>query len=118
MPKFLVLARGTGADPRMSPEEMQKTIEKYRVWTERIAHAGQLVHGEKLRSPEGRVVRRARGELVVTDGPYIESKEFLGGFWIIEAASYEAMLELVRDSPHLASGSLEVRQIEEMAPRG
>jgi hypothetical protein len=118
MPKFLVLARGTSTDPRMSPEEMQKTIEKYRAWTERIARAGQLVHGEKLRSPEGRVVRRARGELVVTDGPYIESKEFLGGFWIIEAASYEAMLDLVRDSPHLASGSLEVRQIEEMAPRG
>jgi hypothetical protein len=118
MPKFLVLARGTGVDPRRSPEEMQKTIEKYRAWTEGIARAGRLLHGEKLRSPEGRVVRQRGGELVVTDGPYIESKEFLGGFWIIEAAGYDEMLKLLSDSPHLASGSLEVRQIEEMAPRG
>jgi hypothetical protein len=118
MPKFLVLARGAGMDPRWSPEEMQKTIEKYREWTDRIRKAGKLLHGEKLRSPEGRVVRRQGGELVVTDGPYAESKEFLGGFWIIEAASYDEMIKLVGDSPHLASGSLEVRQIEEMGPRG
>jgi hypothetical protein len=118
MPKFLVLARGAGMDPRWSPEEMQKTIEKYREWTDRIRKAGKLLHGEKLRSPEGRVVRRQGGELVVTDGPYAESKEFLGGFWMIEAASYDEMIKLVGDSPHLASGSLEVRQIEEMGPRG
>jgi hypothetical protein len=118
MPKFLVLARGTGMDPRQSPEEMQKTIEKYRAWTDRIRNAGQLLHGEKLRSPEGRVVRRTGGQLVVTDGPFVESKEFLGGFWIIEADSYDAMIKLVADSPHLAAGSLEVRQIEEMGPRG
>jgi hypothetical protein len=118
MPKFLVLARGQGMDPRMSPEDMQKLIERYRSWTERVARAGQLVHGEKLRSPEGRVVREKGGELVVTDGPFVESKEFLGGFWIIEAPSYDAMVEILRDSPHLASGSLEVRQIEEMTPRG
>ena len=51
MPKFLVLARGQGMDPRMSPEDMQKLIERYCSWTERVARAGQLVHGEKLRSP-------------------------------------------------------------------
>jgi hypothetical protein len=118
MPKFLVLARGAGLDPRRSPEEMQKTIEKYRAWTEGIRSAGRLLHGEKLRSPEGRVVRRTGGELVVTDGPYVESKEFLGGFWIIEAASYDEMIKLVGDSPHLTTGSLELRQIEEMGPRG
>jgi hypothetical protein len=54
---------------------------------------------------------------MVTDGPYVESKEFLGGFWIIEADSYDEMVELVSDSPHLAAGSLELRQIEEMGPR-
>jgi hypothetical protein len=63
------------------------------------------------------VVRRADGELMVTDGPYVESKEFLGGFWIIEASSYDEMVKLVSDSPHLATGSLELRQIEEMGPR-
>ena len=114
MPKFLVLARGTGMDPRRSPEEMQQTIQKYRAWTEGVRRAGKLLHGEKLRSPEGRVVRQSGGEFVVTDGPYIESKEFLGGFWIVDAASYDEMVKLVSDSPHLGAGSLELRQIEEM----
>ena len=117
MPQFLVLARGAGMDPRRSPEEMQKTIEKYRAWTEGIRQAGRLLQGEKLRSPEGRVVRRVDGQLMVTDGPYVESKEFLGGFWIIEAASYDEVVKMVNDSPHLAAGSLELRQIEEMGPR-
>ena len=62
-------------------------------------------------------MRQTGGELMVTDGPYVESKEFLGGFWIIEADSYDEMVELVSDSPHLAAGSLELRQIEEMGPR-
>jgi hypothetical protein len=62
-------------------------------------------------------VRQAGGQLMVTDGPYVESKEFLGGFWIVEAASYDEMVKLVSDSPHLAAGSLELRQIEEMGPR-
>jgi hypothetical protein len=62
MPQFLVLARGAGMDPRRSLEEMQRTIEKYRAWTEGIRRAGRLRQGEKLRSPEGRVVRvRGRG---------------------------------------------------------
>ncbi len=117
MPQFLVLARGAGMDPRRSPEEMQRTIEKYRAWTEGIRRAGRLLQGEKLRSPEGRVVRAVDGVLTVTDGPYVESKEFLGGFWIVEAASYDEVVKMVTDSPHLAAGSLELRQIEEMGPR-
>jgi hypothetical protein len=117
MPQFLVLARGAGIDPRRSPDEMQKIVEKYRVWTEGIRRAGRLLQGEKLRRNEGRVVRRIDGEMMVTDGPYVESKEFLGGFWIIEGASYDEVVKLVSDSPHLAAGSLEIRQIEEMGPR-
>ena len=117
MPKFLVLARGTGLDPRRSPEEMQKTIEKYRDWSDRLAQSGKMLGGEKLRAAEGRVVRKPGPDLVVTDGPYVESKEFLGGFWIVEAKDYDEMLQILSDSPHLGQGSLEVRQIEEMGPR-
>jgi hypothetical protein len=63
------------------------------------------------------VVRQVGGEMVVTDGPYVESKELLGGFWLVEAASYDEVVTMVSDSPHLATGSLELRQIEEMGPR-
>jgi hypothetical protein len=63
------------------------------------------------------VVRQVGGEMVVTDGPYVESKEFLGGCWLVEAASYDEVVTMVSDSPHLATGSLELRRIEEMGPR-
>jgi hypothetical protein len=52
--------------------------------------------------------------MAVTDGPFAESKEVLGGFWLLEAASYEEVQGFLKDHPHLDAGSLEVRQIHDM----
>jgi hypothetical protein len=52
--------------------------------------------------------------MTVTDGPYAESKEVLGGFWLLEAANYEEVQGFLKDHPHLDAGSLEVRQIEDL----
>lgn len=57
MAKFMVLARGTGIPPSLSPEEMQKAIQRYRDWSDRLRAAGKSLGGEKLRTG-GRVVRR------------------------------------------------------------
>jgi hypothetical protein len=48
------------------------------------------------------------------DGPYSETKEVLGGYWLIEASDYDEAMEVVADHPHLRFGSLEVREIQEM----
>jgi hypothetical protein len=48
------------------------------------------------------------------DGPFSETKEVIGGYWILEADSYDEMQELVADCPHLEHGRLEIRQIEEV----
>ena len=117
MARFIVLGRGSAMSPAMSAEEMQQVIAKYRAWTETLREQGKLVAGEKLRSGEGRTLRKRGNELAVTDGPFAESKEVLGGFWLIEAASYDEAVALLRDSPHLAFGSFEVRQIEDLPPR-
>jgi hypothetical protein len=119
MPKFLIMARGAGMAPDLSPAEMQRIIEKYRDWSAAVGRSGRLLTAEKLRAGEGRVVRARAGHPVVTDGPYTESKEVVGGFWLLEAASYDDVLALVREHPHLdAGGALEIRQIEEFGPRG
>jgi hypothetical protein len=55
----------------------------------------------------------------VTDGPYTESKEVVGGYWLIEASAYDEVVDLLRAHPLLElGGALEVRQIEQMGPRG
>ncbi|PYM73070.1 MAG: hypothetical protein DME10_11005, partial [Candidatus Rokuibacteriota bacterium] len=77
MAKFLILSRGTGeAYKQLSPQEMQKVIQKYMAWTDDMRKAGRLLHGDKLRA-DGRVVRGANGKMTVTDGPFAESKEIL-----------------------------------------
>jgi hypothetical protein len=119
MATYLVLARGTGVPSTLSPQEVQKVVQKYMSWSEELRKAGRVGHAEKLRFGEGRVLRGNGGQMAVTDGPYAETKEIVGGFWLIEAASYDEMLKLLADHPHLDSpGSLEVREIEDMSRRG
>lgn len=116
MAKFMVLARGAGMSPDMSAEDMQRALGKYRAWTEALRQKGKLIDGDKLRDREGKTLRKRGGEVVVTDGPFAESKEILGGFWMIDAASYDEAVTLLRDSPHLEfGGTLEVRQVEDMS---
>ena len=47
-----------------------------------------------------------------TDGPFVESKEIVGGFYLLTARDYDEALQLVADAPHLAFGSIEIRQVE------
>jgi hypothetical protein len=114
MAKFLVLARGTGqAHANLSPQEMQQVVQKYMAWSAGHRDAGRMLHAERLKS-DGRVMRGAAGKMIVTDGPFAESKEVLGGFWLLEASSYDEMQAFLKDHPHLEFGSLEVRQIWDM----
>jgi len=114
MAKFLVLARATGqVYANRSPQEMQQVVQKYMAWTAGLRAAGRMLHAERLKG-DGRVVRGAAGKMVVTDGPFAESKEVIGGFWLLEASGYEEVQAFLKDHPHLEAGTLEVRQIWDM----
>ena len=109
MPQFVLILRDRDWNPEaMSPEELQSVLARYRAWNDRMQGRG----GHKLRDGEGRVIVRNGKGVTVTDGPYAEAKEILGGFMIIEAADYDEAVRQCDDSPHLDIGSIEIRQID------
>jgi hypothetical protein len=116
MPKYMLLLHDNPASFRnVSPDEMQKIVEKYIAWGRKLREAGIIQSSDKLTDEPGRVMRRTDGQVRVTDGPYSESKEVLGGYYIIEAASYDNAVEHARSCPHLDyGGTIEVREVEVM----
>lgn len=108
MPQFVVMLRDSGSFPGdISPEEIQAILQKYGAWIQ-----GMGGRGQKLRDGEGRIVVRDRDRITVTDGPYAEAKEVLGGYFLVEAESYDEVVRRCQDSPHLDYGSIEIRQVE------
>ncbi len=115
MPKFTLLLRDAGnlfAD--LSPAEIQTIIGRYAQFRERLESAGRLHASQKLRNDGGRSIRRRNGQLSVTDGPYSEAKEVVGGLYVIEAESYDDAVKIAESCPHLDYGTIEVREVEIM----
>lgn len=118
MAKFLLLLRD---DPSgfnsLSPAEMQRIIGEYRVWAEGLRARNQLHNSNKLADDAGRIVQHNGTSVTLKDGPYTETREVVGGYFLIEAADYVAAVEIARTCPHVRSGSngsIEVRQVQEM----
>ncbi len=106
MPRFVLMLRDNGFPTDLSPKEIEAIINRYRAWGQKARQNG----GEKLKDGEGKVMTRAG----VTDGPYAESKEVMGGFMTIDARDYEEAVRLCRDHPHLDFGSIEIRAVDSM----
>jgi hypothetical protein len=98
-----VLTHGSGL---ASPEEMT-AIDAF---NDKLAANGHWVFGAGVAGPDAATVVDGRGdEAVFTDGPYIESKEYVAGFWVIEAADLDAALALAADGSKACNRRLEVR---------
>src|SRR5215216_4884384 len=101
MPQFMLLLYDTPAASArfkaMSPEEMQKAVEKYMAWAKKPF----TVDSKRLGGDSGRVVRSQNGKPRTTDGPYSETKEVLGGIYLIEAADYDDAVARTGDHPHI-----------------
>src|SRR5258708_7826330 len=102
MANFLFVYRNRpDAYSKMSPEEMQQHMQKWNDWLSGGLQKGWLVDvGDGLKK-EGRVVN---GNKVVTDGPFVESKEVLGGFSIVQAEALDDAAELAKGCPGLLTG--------------
>lgn len=79
-------------------------------WVMELLGTGKLKGGGPLFPPaEGATIRKRRGKVTATDGPYIETKEVIGGFMIVEADSLADAVELARSAPAAEYGAVEVR---------
>ena len=107
---FLFLYDDPSGWVKLSPEEMQQALEKYIAWGEKARKAGFLKGSQRLAEDVGKVMRNGR----VTDGPYSETKEILGGYYLIEAANYDEAVARTKDHPHLEHGTIEIRGIHPM----
>jgi len=94
-------------------EDMQAAFEAVDKFNQKIQAAGQWVFGGGLERPSSAtVVDNTEGKNVVTDGPYLEGKEHIGGFWVIDAPDLDAALALAAEASHACQGTVEVRPFQ------
>jgi len=105
--EYLVISRGQW-DAERSPREIQKAIDAFYVWYDRLVAEGKMKPGQRL-ARAGKLVSRGR----VIDGPFTEAKEVIGGYWFIVAGSLEEAAKIAAENPCLACGLFnEVRPVE------
>ena len=112
MAKYLLSVHGVDgdvADP-MSEEQMQQFMERVNVLEDEMKSTGAWLFGGALEDPDTATVVRVSGaEVLTTDGPFVESKEHLGGFYIIEADDLDAALAWATKTSEAVSHAIEVR---------
>ena len=100
----------------MSPDDMQRQFAQVDAFNAELQAAGRWVFGGGLKpSSTATVVRVDAGEAVLTDGPYLETKEHLGGFWVITANDLDEALQWGRKASAACEGPVEVRPFEDEA---
>jgi len=109
MNQFLILVRGKYQ--MGSPEEVQKSLEKFGEWVQKTLD-GIYVSGAPLENEEARLLK-SKTE-VLTDGPFLESKEMISGYMIINADNVQEATELTAKCPLLGQYELEVRKLKPM----
>lgn len=113
--EYLLLFRGNQWDRGMSPAQLQKTMSHFLAWFERLSAEGTLKAGQPLMD-EGRVVSGKNGR-TVADGPFAESKEAVGGYFLLTAESLDEAVAIAQQCPMLEYGTVvEVRPIAAICP--
>ena len=106
--EYLVISRGQW-DETLSRDEIQNAIDQFYVWLERLVDDGKMMRGQRL-TYEGRTIVR---QGVITDGPFGETKEVIGGYWFILAHNLDEAAQIAKGNPCLKSGLfLEIRPID------
>src|SRR5271168_5398218 len=97
---------------RATPEQMTEVMGAYRVFTEALVAAGVRVSADRLQPvANATTVRAANGAMQLHDGPFAETKEQLGGYYLIEAPDLDSALGWAKKCPAATRGSVEVRPV-------
>ena len=113
-PTYMFVFRDPPKAPDFTPEQMQQYFGLWMSWVTAMKKKGQYVAGEPLEVAPAKVLRGLRGAKV-TDGPFAEAKEIVGGYMLINAKNLAAAEKIARDCPGFeVGGSVEIRQIMPM----
>ena len=111
---YMLLFRGNDWTKSLSPEEKQKVTDQWMAWFRRLTDQGKAIAGNPL-EPEGKIV--SGKNRVVSDGPFAESKEAIGGYFLLDVASFDDAVTIARECPGLPFGvQVEVRPVAAECP--
>ena len=114
--KFICLICAEKVMEQMAPADAEKHFEEYREFTESIRRSGHFVGSNRLQPPHTATTIRVRnGKVSTTDGPFAETKEQFGGYYLIEARDLREALEVAARIPGARIGCVEVRPVAEDA---
>jgi hypothetical protein len=111
---YMLLFRGTDLRKGLSLEELQKVTDNWMAWFRRLTEEGKAVAGNPLER-EGKIV--SGNERIVSDGPFAESKEAIGGYFLLDVATMDEAVAIARECPGLAYDiRVEVRPVAAVCP--
>ena len=112
MPRFMLLIHGDNASDN-SPEEMQRIVEEYIAWARGLRSEGKMVAGDEL-DERGKLVRGHGDRVVVSNDPVTETKEVIGGYFILDVADEAEAVAVAKACPGLRrGGAVQVRAVVE-----
>jgi hypothetical protein len=114
MKQYLLSVHSVEGAPRPAPAAMQKVFRDVDAFNGELRGAGAWVFAGGLHPPNtATVVRVSDGEMLITDGPFAEGKEHIGGFWVIKAPDLDAALEWAAKASRACAAPVEVRPFQE-----
>ncbi len=113
--EYMLIFRGTDWAKGLSPEEMQQVANQWMAWFKRLMEQGKALAGSPLER-EGKIVSGKQGR-IVADGPFAESKEAIGGYFLLRVDTLDEAVAIAKECPGLPYGAqVEVRQVAEQCP--
>jgi hypothetical protein len=113
--EYILIFRGTDWHNGLSPEQMQQVAGQWMAWFNRLTEQGKAIAGNPLER-EGKIVSGKNGR-VVADGPFAESKEAIGGYFLLQVKNLDEAVAIAKECPGLAYGAVvEVRPVAEQCP--
>jgi len=110
MKKYLLLLHENVEQlQQLSPKEMEGLVNAHMAWATKLSESGNFIEGDGLEEKSVRILGK---EAIIKDGPFVESKEMIGGYYLLQAENLDTVIKIAKECPcHLWGGTTEIRPI-------